>query len=83
MYQILFTKQACKDIKRLNPKQKDKLKRILKDVIAENPFIGKKLVGSLQGNYSYRLDIKNRLVYGIDTSKRIVYVKRARTHYSD
>lgn len=82
-YQIFFTKQAFKDVKLLSPKLKNKLKSILLEVICKDPFCGKKLLGDLQGNYSYRLDLKNRIVYSIDKEKYIVYVKRAKTHYGD
>ncbi|MDX9970513.1 MAG: type II toxin-antitoxin system YoeB family toxin [Candidatus Gracilibacteria bacterium] len=82
-YQIVFTKQAFKDVKSLSPKLKEKLKFILQEVISENPFAGKKLLGELEGNYSHRLDLKNRILYGIDRENYIVYIKRARTHYGD
>lgn len=82
-YEILFTKQALKDVKALTPKLKSKLKAILVEVIAEDPFCGKKLLGDLSDNFSYRLDLKNRVVYSVDKKKKIVYIKRARTHYGD
>ncbi|MBD3350417.1 MAG: type II toxin-antitoxin system mRNA interferase toxin, RelE/StbE family [Candidatus Lokiarchaeota archaeon] len=82
-YKILFTKQALKDVKSLSPKLKLKLKDVLLEVIAEDPLCGKKLLGNLKGNYSYRLDLKNRIVYSIDNKKSVIYVKRARTHYGD
>lgn len=82
-YKLLFSKQALKDVNSLSPKLKAKLKDILLEVISEDPQCGKKLLGDLEGNYSYRLDLKNRIVYSIDKKKRLVYVKRARTHYGD
>jgi len=82
-YIIVFTKQAFKDVKSLSPKLKAKLKAILLEVISEDPFCGKKLLGDLHGNYSYRLDLKNRIVYSIDQEENIIYVKRARTHYGE
>lgn len=83
IYKILFTKQARKDVKSLSPKLKNKLKSILLEVISEDPYCGKKLLGDLEGNYSYRLDLKNRIVYSVDKKKNIVYVKRTRTHYGN
>jgi len=80
-YVIQFTKQALKDVQKLSEKQKIKLKSILTELISVNPHIGKKLVGSLKGNYSYRLNIKDRIVYSVDEEKKCVYIKRAKTHY--
>jgi mRNA interferase RelE/StbE len=82
-YQISITKQARKDIEKLPPSLKQKLKTILVEVIAENPYEGKKLLGDLAGNYSYRLTYKDRIVYGIDEEAKIVYIKRARSHYGE
>jgi mRNA interferase RelE/StbE len=78
---ILFTKQAKKDVEALDEKTKIKLKKILLDVIQKNPYKGKKLVGDLRGNYSFRLTIKDRIIYSVDTSTKKIYIKRARTHY--
>ena len=82
-YEIKITKQAFKDIKTLSPKLKDKLKAILVNSIAEDPFNGKKLIGELQGNYSVRLTLKDRIVYSVDEANKTVYIKRARTHYGE
>ena len=82
-YEILFTKQALKDVNSLSPKLKKKLKAVLIEVIANDPFCGKKLLGDLDGNYSYRLNLKNRIVYGVNKKKKIIFIKRARTHYGD
>ncbi len=82
-YEIFFTRQAYKDFKTLSPKLQKKLKEILKEVIAMSPHRGKKLLGELEGNYSYRLSLKDRIVYSIDEQKRHVYLKRVRTHYGD
>lgn len=80
-YKIKITKQAVKDIKTLTPKQKERLKNILTEIISVDPFQGKKLLGELSGNYSYRLNIKDRIIYSISEKEKIIYIKRARTHY--
>ena len=54
-YDIQFTRRATKDVEKLSPKLKKKLKDILLEVIAQDPFQGKKLIGDLRGNYSYPL----------------------------
>ena len=80
-YEVRITRTAEKDIKKLPPKLKDKLYDILTEVIAKDPLRGKRLIGDLEGSYSYRLTYQDRIVYSIDRHRRIVYVERARTHY--
>jgi mRNA interferase RelE/StbE len=82
-YTIQITRQAKKDIDLLSPKLKQKLRAILTEVIAANPYEGKKLIGDLAGSYSYRLTYQNRIVYSIDEDKKTVYIERARTHYGE
>ena len=82
-YEIRITKQALKDIGELSPKMKKKLKDILTEVLTFTPHEGKKLLRDLEGNYSLRLNIKDRIVYSIDEDHKTVYVKRAKTHYGD
>jgi mRNA-degrading endonuclease RelE of RelBE toxin-antitoxin system len=83
MYRIEITKTALKDIKKLTPQMKSKLKDILENVVASTPHEGKKLLGDLEGNFSLRLNLKDRIVYSVDEEKKIVYLKRAKTHYGD
>lgn len=83
LYEIRITRTAEKDIQKITSKLKDKLYAILSEVIARDPFQGKKLQGDLAGSYSYGLSYQDRIVYSIDTHKKIVYVERARTHYGD
>ena len=80
-FQILITRRAQKDVATLTPKLRKKLREILVNRIAVNPFDGKKLVGDLKGCWSVRLTLKDRVVYSIDEDERIVYILRARTHY--
>lgn len=82
-YQIRFSKQAEKDIRKLTPKLKIKLKDILRNRIAVDPTSGKALVGDLKGYYSVRLSYQDRIVYSIENEQLIVYVIRAKTHYGD
>ena len=82
-YIIKFTKQATKDLPKMSDKEKTKLKQVLVEVISQNPLLGKKLVGKLKGNFSYRFDIKNRIIYAVDQKTNTIYVKRVRTHYSN
>lgn len=82
-FAVLVTRQAEKDIARLTPKLREKLRVILTNVIAAGPYQGKRLVGDLAGYYSYRLTYKDRIVYRIDQKARIIYVMRAASHYGD
>ena len=82
-YGIRFTKEAAKDIRKLPPRLRRKLREILLADIAVDPFSGKRLVGDLQGFYSVRLTYKDRIVYSIDEGSRTVFVHRARTHYGE
>ena len=82
-YEIRITRQARKDIEMLLPKLKNKLRDLLIHVISRNPYEGKKLLGDLAGSYSYRLSLKDRVIYSIDEGKKTVYLERARTHYGD
>ena len=82
-YEIRVTRRAEKDIQKLSPKLKDKLYDVLTEVIAVNPFEGKKLIGDLAGSFSYRLTYQDRVIYSVDIKKKIVYLERARTHYGD
>ena len=82
-YDIRITRRAEKAIGKLTPKLKRKLYEILTEVIAQEPFQGKKLVGDLVGSYSHRLTYKDRIVYSIDTKNKIIYIERAATHYGE
>ena len=82
-YEIRITRQATKDIARLTPKLREKLRAILEEVIAVEPYAGKKPIGDLEGSYSYRLTYQDRIVYSIDENRRTVFIERACTHYGD
>jgi len=82
-YEIRFTKEAAKDVKKLTSNLKTKLKHILLHEIAVDPYCGKKLVGDLQDFFSFRLSYKDRVVYTIDKKRHLIFVHQARTHYGD
>ena len=82
-YAIRFTQEAAKDVDKLSPRQKEKLKVVLQEQVAPNPRCGKRLVGDLAGFFSLRLSYKDRLVYSVDDEIRTVFVHRAKTHYGD
>ncbi len=81
MYEVRITRTAEKDIERLSPKLKNKLYDILTEMIAKDPYQGKRLIGELSGSLSLRLTYRDRIVYSIDKKNKIVYIERAATHY--
>ncbi len=66
LYKVRFTRESKKDIAKLSPKLKQKLKTLIQSTISINPYAGKKLVGDLAGFYSIRLSYQDRIVYTID-----------------
>ena len=83
VYEVRFTKEAKKDVAKLTPKLKQKLKKIIQDKIAIDPYAGKKLVGDLADFYSLRLSHKDRIIYTIDNKQKLIYIHRAKTHYGE
>jgi Txe/YoeB family toxin of toxin-antitoxin system len=82
-YRVRFTRQAEKDIAKLTPKLRSKLKDIVRNRLAVDPHSGKPLIGPLKGYYSMRLTYQDRIVYSIRDDELLVVVVRARTHYGD
>ena len=82
-YAIEFTKQAQKDIAKLTPKLKNKLKDILRHKISIVPLMGKPLVGDLTGYYSVRLSFQDRIVYRIENDHCVILIVRAKSHYGE
>jgi addiction module RelE/StbE family toxin len=82
-YEVRFTKEAKKDIAKLTPKLKQKLKKIIQDILIVNPYTGKRLIGDLSGFFSIRLSYKDRIIYTIDQEENIIYIHRTKTHYGE
>lgn len=85
MYQVVFTRQAMKDRRRIAEAGLEKRAKALLSVLTENPYRSpppyEKLVGELSGFYSRRINIQHRLVYSVDDETRTVKVLRLWTHY--
>jgi toxin YoeB len=84
-WQLLFTKQAQKDAKKLaSSGLKSKAEALLK-VLEANPFQNpppyEKLVGDLAGVYSRRINVQHRLVYQVLPDIKSVKVIRLWSHY--
>ncbi len=83
LYEVRFTREAKKDVVKLSPKLKQKLKTLIQSAISINPYAGKKLVGDLAGFYSIRLSDQDRIVYTIDDEQNLIYIHRTKTHYGE
>jgi mRNA interferase RelE/StbE len=81
LYEIRFTNEALKDVRKLSHRLTTKLKEIIENKIAVEPYTGKKLVGQLKGFYSIRLSYQDRIVYSVDEESQTIYIHRAKTHY--
>ena len=85
-WEIVYTKQAQKDAKKLAAAGlKGKAIELL-EIIREDPFRTSprfaKLVGDLAGTYSRRINIQHRLVYEVLEQERIIKIIRMWTHYA-
>ena len=85
IWDLVFTKQAQKDARKLAASNlRDKAQALL-DIIQMNPFQNpppyEKLVGDLDGAYSRRINIQHRLVYEVIEDEKVVKILRMWTHY--
>jgi Txe/YoeB family toxin of toxin-antitoxin system len=84
-WNLVYTRQAQKDAKRLAASGLREGAQKLLDLLAKDPFSKpppfEKLVGDLTGAYSRRINIQHRLVYQVIPERRTVKVLRMWTHY--
>ncbi|MGO8789678.1 MAG: Txe/YoeB family addiction module toxin [Terriglobia bacterium] len=84
-WNLVYTKQAQKDAKRLAASGLRERAQKLLELLAKDPFSKpppfEKLVGDLAGAYSRRINIQHRLVYQVIPEHRTVKVLRMWTHY--
>ena len=84
-WQLVYSKQALKDAKKLKaagmkPKAEELLAVLAKDPF-QNPPPFEKLIGDLAGAYSRRINFHNRLVYEVFATQKTVRILRMWTHY--
>lgn len=84
-WQLVFTKQAQKDAKKIAQSGlKPQVNRLL-DLLRVDPFQNppqyEKLIGDLSGAYSRRINIQHHLVYQVLKDIYTVKVIRMWTHY--
>ena len=84
-WRLPYTKQARKDARKLAAAGLRPQAQTLLDVLQQDPFQSppsyEKLVGDLQGAFSRRITIQQRLVYQVLAEDHIVKVLRMWTHY--
>jgi len=86
-YEVLFTKEAEKDINRLRESEPAAFKKLVKLVaeLYDHPMTGtgkpEMLKGNRIGQWSRRITKRHRLVYEINGDKIYVYVLSAYGHY--
>lgn len=85
MWVIKFTKAAEKDKKLLKSANLEKKAKEILNLMMKDPFIYppkyEKLIGSLTGFYSRRINIKHRIVYRVDKENHLIIVYMMFTHY--
>ena len=85
MWQVVFTKQAQKDAKKLSASGLRPKAEQLIEILRNNPYQSpppfEKLLGDLAGTFSRRINIQHRLVYQVLDDEKIVKVIRMWTHY--
>ena len=84
-WQLVYTRQAQKDAKKLVAAGLQKQAKALLDLLAKDPF-GRpppfeKLVGDLAGAYSRRINIQHRLIYEVLPDQHTVHILRMWSHY--
>jgi toxin YoeB len=84
-WQLVFTKQAQKDAKKLSAAGLRSKAEQLLEIIQENPYQNsppdEKLIGDLAGAVSRRINIQHRLIYQVLEDQRVVKAIRMWTHY--
>ncbi|MBD3821707.1 MAG: Txe/YoeB family addiction module toxin [Thiotrichales bacterium] len=84
-WQLIYTKQAQKDAKKLAASGLKPKAAELLDLLKENPFQNppryERLVGDLSGAFSRRINIQHRIVYQVIEDQKIVKILRLWTHY--
>lgn len=84
-YQVVFSKNAQKNIPKLRSANLTEKVRTLIEIIKEDPFRNpppyEKLIGDMSGLYSRRINIRHRLVYKVDETKKVIQIVSVWSHY--
>jgi len=84
-WQLVYTKQAQKDAKKLASSGLKPKAQALLELISQDPYPKpppfEKLIGDLAGACSRRINIQHRLVYQVLENERVVKILRLWSHY--
>ena len=85
MWEIVYSRQAIKDSKKIiESKLENRVKKLI-SILENDPFQAEppyeKLIGDLAGAYSRRINIQHRLVYQVFIKEKTVRILRMWTHY--
>ena len=87
MFEIVYSRQALKDAKKLAASHLKKQAQALLEIIAADPFQSppryESLCGELAGCYSRRINLQHRIVYEVFLEEKKVLILRMWTHYGD
>jgi len=72
IYQVKYTNEAHKDIKKNPDKDKNKIIEAIK-IIIKNPLAGKPLQAYYKGKYSFRVG-NIRIIYTVDLKDKLIIV---------
>ena len=85
IWELVYTKQAQKDAKKLTAAGLKNKAQLLLGIIEKDPYQNpppyEKLIGDLSGAYSRRINIQHRLVYQVYEKQQLIKVIRLWTHY--
>lgn len=80
MYNLLFTRQAQKDAKKLSSSNLKKKAEEILQILQSEPFCDyppyEKLIGDLTGSFSRRINIQHRIVYQVMEEEKVVKIIR-------
>jgi Txe/YoeB family toxin of toxin-antitoxin system len=87
MYELVYSRQARKDAKKLSASHLKKQAQTLLEIIGSDPFQSppryESLCGELAGCFSRRINLQHRIVYEVFIEEKKVLILRMWTHYGD
>jgi len=77
MYKILLSRSSAKFLDSIHISDRSLFNRFIKafDLLSQDPYQAKVLVGNLSGYYSYRIG-DYRIIFEIERKKLLVYVEK-------
>lgn len=84
-WNLVYSKYAIKDAKKLSSASLKEKAQSLLDILEIDPFQNphpfEKIIGDLSGAYSRRINIQHRLVYEVFRKEKTVRILKMWTHY--